>query len=142
MTLKRRNAPKAVRRRGSPLPNCKSNSTARTRELNEALEQQAATDEVLRVISRSVFDLEAVLNTLVESAARLCDADKGVILRPSGEDASYYVAASYHQTPQYAEHLKKLIFTPGRSSVVPRVLLEGKSVQIPDVLADSGIYLS
>ena len=137
MTLKRRNAPKAVRRRGGSSAKLQEQLDRRTRELHEALEQQAATDEVLRVISRSVFDLEAVLNTLVESAARLCDADKGVMLRPSGEDASYYVAASYHQTPQYAEHLKKLIFTPGRSSVVPRVLLEGKSVQIPDVLADS-----
>src|SRR5262249_2941949 len=62
--------------------------------------------------------------------------DRGVILRPSGKDASYYVAASYHQTPRYAEYLKNLIFAPGRSSVVPRVLLEGKSVQIPDVFAD------
>jgi len=82
------------------------------------------------------LDLPNVLNTLVESVARLCEADKGVILRQSGEDASYYVAASYHQTSRYAEYLKNLIFAPGRSSVVPRVLLEGKSVQIPDVFAD------
>ena len=105
-------------------------------ELRESLQQQTATSEALQIISRSAFDLEAVLNTLVESAARLCDADKGVILRPSGQDASYFVAASYHQTPQCAEYLKNLTFAPGRSSVVPRVLLEGKSVQIPDVLAD------
>ena len=72
------------------------------------------------------LDLPNVLNTLVESVARLCEADKGVILRQSGEDASYYVAASYHQTSRYAEYLKNLIFAPGRSSVVPRVLLEGK----------------
>src|SRR4029077_12263117 len=60
----------------------------------------------------------------------------GAIVRPSGKDASYYVAASYHQTRRYAAYLRNLIFEPGRSSVVPRVLLEGKSVQIPDVLAD------
>ena len=77
-----------------------------------------------------------MLQTLVESAALLCEADKGVILRPSGKEASYYAAASYQQNPQYAEHLKTLKFAPGRGSAVPRVLLEGKSVQISDVLAD------
>ena len=78
-----------------------------------------------------------MLNTLLESAARLCEADKGAILRPTGKDASYYVAASYRHTPEYAEYQKNLTFAPGRSSgVVGRVLLEGKSVQIPDVLAD------
>ena len=92
---------------------------------------------MLNVISRSTFDLAKVLDTLLESAARLCEADKGAILRPTGKDASYYVAASYRHTPEYAEILKNQTFAPGRSSgVVGRVLLEGKSVQIPDVLAD------
>ena len=108
-----------------------------TNELNEARQQLTATADVLQVISRSTFDLAIVLNTLLESAARLCEADKGAILRPTGKDASYYVAASYRHTPEYAEYQKNLTFAPGRSSgVVGRVLLEGKSVQIPDVLAD------
>ena len=67
--------------------------------------------------------------------ARLCDADKGVITRPAG-DASYYVAATFRHTPEFIESQKGQLFAPGRKSVIGRVLLEGKSVQISDVLAD------
>ena len=77
-----------------------------------------------------------MLNTLLESAARLCEADKGNILRPSETDAHYYVAANYRHTPEYDELQRNLTYTPGRGGVVARVLLEGKSVQIPDVLRD------
>jgi signal transduction histidine kinase len=105
-------------------------------ELRESLQQQTATADVLKVISRSTFDLQTVLNTLVESAARLCGADKAQICRPTGQDGSYYSAASYRHTPGFDELVKTQTYAAGRGSVFGRVLLERKSVQIPDVLAD------
>src|SRR6516164_136253 len=73
---------------------------------------------------------------LLESAARLCEADKGNILRPSKTDAHFYVAATYRHTPEYDELQRNLTYTPARGGVVARVLSEGRSVQIPDVLRD------
>ena len=106
----------------------------RTDDLTESLQQQVATADVLKVISRSTFDLKAVLDTLVELAARLCEADMAQILRP--RDAGYYVAASHGFSREYIESHKTLTFAPGRGSLTGRVLLERKPVQIPDVLAD------
>jgi GAF domain-containing protein len=90
---------------------------------------------VLSIISRSTFDLAKVLNTVLELGARLSKADKGVILRAAG-NASYYAAATYRHTPEFIESQKGILFEPGRSGVVGRVLLEGKSVQVADVFDD------
>jgi signal transduction histidine kinase len=108
-------------------------------ELRESLQQQTATAEVLKVISRSTFDLQTVLNTLVESAGRLCEADTAAIRSP--KDTIYHHVASFGMPPGFSEFMRRVPLVPGRGSVVGRVLLEKKAVHIHDVLADPEFIL-
>src|SRR5262249_41405376 len=103
-------------------------------ELRESLQQQTATADVLKVISRSTFDLRVRWTRRVASAARLCDADMAAIARQRG--TNYHLVASHGFPPGFSEFTEARPMAPGRGSVTGRVLLDGKSVHIIDVLAD------
>jgi GAF domain-containing protein len=128
--LKRRNGPKTRRRIASQEPKV----AQLTRELKEALQQQTASADVLKIISRSSVDLETVLDTLVETVARLCHADQAYMYRR--RDGSYRIVAMRGVSEEAKEFMRTHPPTSDRGTLSGRVTLERRVIQIADVLQD------
>jgi GAF domain-containing protein len=107
---------------------------ARTNDLTESLEQQTATSEVLKVISNSVSDLQAVFDTMAENAVKLCEAERGYIFRFDGK--LLQAVAAYNVGPENWEYVSQNPIAPGRQTVSARAALERRTVQVTDVQTD------
>jgi signal transduction histidine kinase len=107
----------------------------RTRELTESLEQQTATSEVLNVINRSAFDLQPVLDTIVQTASRLCNAEFALIFKL--QEGRYHPVAANNATAQFIRHAARNPIPPSRGSLIGRTAIERRTIHIPDCLADS-----
>src|ERR1700687_1040273 len=131
---KRRNA-KIMRRRGFSAAGQETELARLARELSEAHEQQAATSEILEIIGHSTFDLQRVLESLLEKAVRLCGADRGFIFTQDGD--VYRFAANYGHPAEFVEKIaKRYPITQDRGSASGRAILERRVVHIHDILAD------
>src|SRR6476659_3035599 len=139
-TSMHRSATKTVRRHSAIFADLQDQLDRRTGELNEALEQQTATSEVLKVISRSAVDLESVLDTLVQTVARLCRADQVYMFHLRHD--LWHLIADYGLSAETREFFETHPFTPGRGSTSGRAALERRAVLIPDVLQDPEYTLS
>jgi two-component system, NtrC family, sensor kinase len=128
--------PKARKASGAHVSsiNLQEQVDALTRELKEAHEQQTATSEVLKVISSSASDLQALFDTMAENAVRLCEAERAYIFRFDGE--LLRAVATYNVGPENREFVNRNPIAPGRHAVSARAALERRTVQVPDVQAD------
>src|SRR5262249_2033422 len=114
---------------------------ARTRDLEESLEYQTATSDVLKVISRSTADVQPVLDTVVETAARLCAADTATVLIRKGEVYRFVASSFSAAEPEFWAALRQRTLVPGRGGIIARVALEGRVVHIEDIRAIPDITL-
>ena len=127
-------APKAVRTRGSSAAREETKVARLTRELKDAHERQAATSEVLRVISRSKFELQPILQSVMDTAARLCRAEAAIIFRL--ENGFYRFAAGYSLDPSYLEIERQAPISPGQGTLIGRAALSRRVVRIDDAWTD------
>jgi signal transduction histidine kinase len=107
----------------------------RTDDLSESLQQQTATADVLKVISRSAFDLKSVLTTLTESAKSLCGASLGMITLRDGDVMRLRAESGCAQA--FVDFMNAHPIKPGRETITGRVFMSGTPVHVPDVEVDA-----